>query len=305
MPTNPTPGPDPFLCRNSVNIAGEIGAAASATSTAYRALHVVIHGLAGQESEGPASLLADFRDDLDTATAELGRLFDQVDWWWIADHPPALVPEATSVVEALLRSALYMLACLKAPEVEDTVSCCKLAEKLISITAAENRIEARQLPAALRCEVATMSRRPPPDLATREAFEHVSGTWSGLTSESSRASKLVMSSLGRSWAERSQSNRAAAIKRGWDPPLQPPLVTPLAELKRRPGRPPNPPELVDFVAKLRHEQPEMTWPEVAQLTNEKKVAGRTDHTAESLRKEWEKSLKKACAEKPQRKEGTA
>ncbi|VTR97813.1 unnamed protein product [Gemmata massiliana] len=216
MSTDPTQGLDPFLRRTSMEIAGDVGGAAIRVliPLCYSVPEGIAHAASGDFPRDVGSFLGVARNRLAQETSALGNVLDKVTGWWIADHPPAFNPSATSVVEALLRSALYLLASLDAPGITDEVARAKCAERLRN----EPVLEEIHLDAAIRCEVAVMSRRPPPGPELPALWSRVDPSPGQIDYKylSGRARALVLNALPSGWKGLTEAERVSKVQEGWD-----------------------------------------------------------------------------------------
>ncbi len=145
-------------------------------------------------------------DTLRDGVDGLGRALEPVAGWWVADQPPAFAPNCISVAEAILLAAAQMVASLEAapswlavmsesigreeekvyesldtnarqktrdygfgPDLTDTFNLPLRSEFTLLCAYAADRAERFEFAptiAALRCEAASISRRPPPDKNT-------------------------------------------------------------------------------------------------------------------------------------------
>lgn len=146
---------------------------------------------------------------------KLCKIFRKLEGWWIADHPSALNPKYTSVVETLAYSFDGLLYSIEHnPRSRYLGTLCRFLDLKY------NPLDLKSFSPLLRCEIAAMSRRQPPteDMCnlTAEINRRLRSSmgwqrsWSTLNSRVQNSSDLL-----KNWRNKSEAERDAAIDSIW------------------------------------------------------------------------------------------
>ncbi len=160
---------------------------------------------------GPADHFAREREREQTlaAAVPLGQLLDEVRGWWVADRPPDFDPRATSAAEALLRHACATVRALQAVGDTDPVARCRFVEL------ARPPLDFDAVAAAIRCEVAEMARRPPPDADALPRLVGDGPWWPDADDIDTAAWEAALGLLPSGWRELSPADRGRIVGERW------------------------------------------------------------------------------------------
>lgn len=116
--------------------------------------------------EKPFKVFTDCLEKVEEAYRSLGQLFKKVDGWWVADSPSVIDPRHTSIVETLLNEFGGLVSFIEYQPVSKYLgTLCRFLDLIYNPYNFDSFIP------PLRCEIATMARRPAPteDICTKGA----------------------------------------------------------------------------------------------------------------------------------------
>lgn len=199
----------------SQRIAAAVGKAAAAVLEPLEnvSAFIGIHAARAGDEPGPIDDLLDCfseREKTYETASELGRVLDPLCGWWAADRPPEFDPRATSVAEAVYRNAFATIRAFEAVG-KDLWAIARF--RFVELF--RPGLDFQNVKAALLCEVATMSRREPPDEASMRRLTGEDGWWPDLEDIDQSLWENALGELPSGWSKLAPAARSSFINEKW------------------------------------------------------------------------------------------